>query len=131
MPHRGAVVALGFATEAFLLFDGAAGDAIARIAGRIGHQVVGFSMDHNSGAAFMEERVGAFAQRGAFGDELLPLHPCGPLTPTRYMTPGPFPHAGVLLLAGRSRRRSAVSAGLASRCGCPLAFDEHASEDLA
>jgi hypothetical protein len=31
----------------------------------------------------------------------------------------------------RSSRRSAISVGLASRRGCPLAFDEHASEDLA
>ena len=52
-----------------LLFDDAAGDAIARVARRIGHQIICFCVDDQRRAAFMEERICAFAESYTVGDE--------------------------------------------------------------
>ena len=42
-----------------LLGDNSAGDAITRIASRVGLVVVGFRVDHHRRAAIGEQRVGA------------------------------------------------------------------------
>ena len=45
-----------------LFFDDTAGDAITRVAGRVGHEVVWLGMDDDGGAAFMEERIRTVAE---------------------------------------------------------------------
>jgi hypothetical protein len=48
-------------SSAALFFDDAAGDPIARVAGRVAHQVVGLLVNYQRGAAFVEERIRAIS----------------------------------------------------------------------
>src|ERR1700722_11101622 len=52
-----------------LLLDEAAGDATARIARGIGHQIVGLFMDYDRRAAVMKQRICSVAERHALSDE--------------------------------------------------------------
>jgi hypothetical protein len=52
-----------------LLLNDAAGDAIARVSGRVTHQVIGFRVNDERRAAVMEKRIGAVAERDAFIEE--------------------------------------------------------------
>jgi len=99
-----------------LLFDDAAGDAIARVARRIGHQVICLRVDHQSGAAIVEERIRAVAERDGLVDErrfrlpVLAHHKIQQVTGVRVGILGIIDsvvrHGRIEMAAGRGERRS-------------------------
>jgi hypothetical protein len=65
----GAKLGANFQLNDPLLLDDSAGDAIAGIPGRVGHEVIAFSVDDKRCAAVMKERIGPVAECDASDHE--------------------------------------------------------------